>query len=64
VSLSLLALDKVKEKMLGRGCLVFTFWLEREREWYGMDVGKNENGGAFINNGGKKRKGGSKVYFS
>jgi hypothetical protein len=29
-----------------------------------MDVGKNENGGAYINNGGKKRKGGSKVYFS
>lgn len=26
VSLSLLALDKVKEKMLERGCLVFTFW--------------------------------------
>jgi hypothetical protein len=44
-------------------CLLFGF-REREREWYGMDVGKNENGGAFINNGGKKRKGGSKVYFS
>jgi hypothetical protein len=36
-------------------CLLFGF-REREREWYGMDVGKNENGGAFINNGGKKRK--------
>jgi hypothetical protein len=34
-----------------------------EREGHGMDVGKNENGGAYINNGGKKRKGGSKVYF-